>query len=162
MTSPGRRYGLPWRGAEVARAAEPQTIAGLTRTPSAPEPQEEPHPAYIQGRSFVAPRPVTPQQRAGTGARAEPEPLSSVRATQTREPPVKPRAPAPSLFQRIIGSGRQQPAPHRNPPNLGTPRPAAQAAQAPAPRQAALDAAEPAGGEEDYLDIPAFLRRQAN
>jgi|HubBroStandDraft_1064217.scaffolds.fasta_scaffold00015_63 cell division protein FtsZ len=148
---------------EQARAPEPQTIAGLTRTPSAPEPesQEETHPAFIHGRTFVVPRPVLPQQRTGTGAQAEPEPFSSARATQAREPLAKPKAAAPSLFQRIIGTGRTpaQPSPQRTQPNLGTKHPVA--ASAPS-RQSGPNPADPAGGEEDYLDIPAFLRRQAN
>ncbi|MGB8843123.1 MAG: cell division protein FtsZ, partial [Aliidongia sp.] len=87
----------------------------------------------------------------------EAEPLSSARATQAREPMAKPRNSTPSLFQRIIGGGRNQPqpAPQRPQPNLNTHRPAPAAPPRPT-------AADPAGSEEDYLDIPAFLRRQAN
>jgi cell division protein FtsZ len=156
---------------EVARAAEPQSLAALTRTPSAPEPAaaDATHPAYIQGRSFIAPRPAVPQQRAGQGNRAETEPLSSARATQSREPMAKPKAAAPSLFQRIIGTGRTQPQPvqQRTQPSRGAPRPAPQAAQQPQPHPTGMpssgqDPDAPAGSEEDYLDIPAFLRRQAN
>jgi cell division protein FtsZ len=150
---------------DVARAAEAPAVANLTRTPSAPDPQpaEEPHPAYIQGKSFVAPRPAMPQSRTGQGADAEPEPLSALRATRGREPMAKPKAAAPSLFQRIIGTGRSQPAPapQRTQPTLGTAR--APAIQPAASRQpGGGNPAEPGGAEEDYLDIPAFLRRQAN
>ena len=150
---------------EVARAPEPQSLASLTRTPSAPEPAAAPatdttHPAYIQGRSFIAPRPAVPQARA---SQAEPEPMAQARGTQPREPMQKPKAPTPSLFQRIIGTGRQpQPAPQqRAQPSLGAPRPQPQAQQQPAPRLSGQDPEAPAS-EEDYLDIPAFLRRQAN
>jgi cell division protein FtsZ len=145
---------------EVARAPEAPAVASLTRTPSAPEPQpaaeDVTHPAYIQGRSFIAPRPAVPQQRGS--ANAEAEPLASARATQAREPVAKPKAPTPSLFQRIIGTGRQpQPAPQRTQPSMNTPRPQPQ----PQP-MARQGEGEAAGHEEDYLDIPAFLRRQAN
>ena len=152
---------------EVARAPEAPAVASLTRTPSAPEPQtaaeDATHPAYIQGRSFIAPRPAMPQQRAG--ATAEAEPLASARATQpresqAREPAAKPKAPTPSLFQRIIGTGRQpQPTAHRTQPSMNTPRPQPQPQPQPTARHGE---AEVAGHEEDYLDIPAFLRRQAN
>ncbi|MEA2756006.1 MAG: cell division protein FtsZ [Aliidongia sp.] len=143
---------------EAARAAGPQTIAGLTRTPSAGLDPAADHPALIQSRGFVAPRPVMPQQRVGTGAHAEAEPLSSARATQTREPMAKPKAPAPSLFQRIIGGGRNPP--QRTQPSLNAPRQAP--AAPPVARQPAPAATDPSGSEQDYLDIPAFLRRQAN
>jgi len=141
---------------------EPQTIASMTRTPSAPEPTaaEATHPAYIRSGAFIAPRPAVAQQRPGQGAHAEPEPLSTARGTQTREPVAKPKPATPSLFQRIMGTGRGEP--QRTQPSLGSQRPAPQASQAPAPRHGGQDAAESATSEEDYLDIPAFLRRQAN
>jgi cell division protein FtsZ len=151
---------------EVAGAAEPPTIASMTRTPSAPEPMaaEATHPAYIRSGAFIAPRPAVAQQRPGQGTHAEPEPLSTARGTQTRDPVAKPKPATPSLFQRIIGSGRNQPQPaqQRTQPSLGTPRPAPQPSPAPAARQGGQDQGESPVSEEDYLDIPAFLRRQAN
>ncbi|SMF71030.1 cell division protein FtsZ [Tistlia consotensis] len=94
----------------------------------------------------------------------------------------------PSLFERVTGAGQsarpaQQPEPARTPsraePRLeprqepladAAPRPATAAGrgQAAAARQASLSGLEPAERpaqsreDEDLLDIPAFLRRQAN
>jgi cell division protein FtsZ len=74
-----------------------------------------------------------------------------------------------SLLQRLaaVGLGRreeeEQPAPvqHREHPMMApaAPRPAPQAQR---PQHAARPAAAPARGLEDELEIPAFLRRQAN
>ena len=89
----------------------------------------------------------------------------------------------PSLLERMAGVGqsrRQQtsedaapapkPVPVREP--AATPKPAprenAAAAAPPAPRQPEFEGVEPeaaasgAVSDEDLLDIPAFLRRQAN
>ena len=67
----------------------------------------------------------------------------------------------PSLIERVTGVGRARPpvpAPDRSP------RPAAPAARPAQPRLAPLEPDERpgTGKEDDLLDIPAFLRRQAN
>jgi cell division protein FtsZ len=62
----------------------------------------------------------------------------------------------PSLIERVTGVGRARPpAPAR--PGAAPPRPAQ-------PRLAPLEPDERPGTskEDDLLDIPAFLRRQAN
>jgi hypothetical protein len=68
--------------------------------------------------------------------------------------PQKPRSRGPSLFERVTGVARRA-APEPEP----APRMAA--AQ---PRFGALDPADRLGPSKDdeLLDIPAFLRRQAN
>jgi cell division protein FtsZ len=61
-----------------------------------------------------------------------------------------------SLFERVTGVGRRA---------VAEKAPAAAAAQPAQQRLGALDPAErltPARSEDDVLDIPAFLRRQAN
>jgi cell division protein FtsZ len=76
---------------------------------------------------------------------------------------AKAKARGPSLFERVTGVGRLRPAaPERAAPERSG-RPAAAAAQQ--PRLGALDPGDRLVGsknEEDLLDIPAFLRRQAN
>jgi cell division protein FtsZ len=91
------------------------------------------------------------------------------------EAPARPRGRGPSLIERVTGVGRvrlTQPAatpaaaaPVAAPPPTrpatapsGAPRPAAQ------PRLASLEPEEQTASakEDDLLDIPAFLRRQAN
>jgi cell division protein FtsZ len=149
---------------DAGRLAEPPAVASLTRMPSEPAADDDLHQDYGHGRGFVAPRPATPQAPVGQSTDAEPEPMSSLRGTRVGEPMAKPKQTHQSLFQKIIGSNRSQPLPtaQRTQPTLGTPR--APAIQPPAARQVAppTPPAEPAGVEEDYLDIPAFLRRQAN
>jgi len=65
----------------------------------------------------------------------------------------------PSLIERVTGVGRARP-----PVPPPAPRPAASPARPAQPRLAPLDPEERAGTsrEDDLLDIPAFLRRQAN
>ncbi|HEV2676698.1 MAG TPA: cell division protein FtsZ [Aliidongia sp.] len=151
------------------RLDEPASIANLTRkattavhtmgelpiqTPQqrAPAAPVEQRPsAEVAGDAFLAPRPMQP---AATRGDAD-QPLGTMRATQPQT--TAKRQGGPSLFQRIIGRGHvepprapQQPAPRTQPPA--------------APRLNGVDPAEraPQSSEEDYLDIPAFLRRQAN
>jgi cell division protein FtsZ len=68
---------------------------------------------------------------------------------------AKPKARMPSLFERVTGASRLL--------QRDTPAPRPTAAPT-APRLAPLDPAErlAPSKEEDLLDIPAFLRRQAN
>jgi cell division protein FtsZ len=154
------------RAPAAQRIDELQTIANLTRTPSAAEPpaMAETQAGFIHKNGFVAPRPAQPQARSAQGAESEPEPLASARAMQATTPPRQAAMPgkpvAPSLFQRIIGTARSQAQPQRTQPTLGMPRPATQPAVQPQ-RAASMDPAGPEASE-DYLDIPAFLRRQAN
>jgi cell division protein FtsZ len=88
----------------------------------------------------------------------------------------------PSLFERVTGIGRSAkpaakaatapaaPAAQKAEPQISAPAaaPARQSpapAAAPQPRLSGLEGQAPAtaaGGQEDLLDIPAFLRRQAN
>ncbi|MGB8274939.1 MAG: cell division protein FtsZ, partial [Alphaproteobacteria bacterium] len=61
----------------------------------------------------------------------------------------------PSLLERVTGTGRARKAPEARPP-------AGEPAQ---PKLSGLDRQEkivPSTPEDDLLDIPAFLRRQAN
>jgi cell division protein FtsZ len=149
----------------AARADEPASIAGLTRKAatavhtmgeaSAQPMQRAPEPrpaAEVSGDAFLAPRPMQP----AVSRNEADQPLGALRATQPQMAP-KPRQAAPSLFQRIIGRGSHAEAPR---PAQPAPRQQPQAA----PRLSGVDPAEraPQSSEEDYLDIPAFLRRQAN
>jgi len=158
--------------AELAtgRLDEPASIASLTRKAAtavhttgelpiqAPQ-QRAAAPAdprlagEVTGDSFLPPRPMQPQVSRSDAD----QPLGALRATQPQMG-ARPRQGGPSLFQRIIGRGGHAEAPRAAQP---APRPAAAPAQ---PRLSGVDPAEraPQSSEEDYLDIPAFLRRQAN
>ncbi len=151
--------------AETAPSADPneQTLSGpdadlamaaaiLADTDSAP-----PATPSVGGKDVFI-----PPQAADSGAAAQPsrpaDPFAEadmLNGRQVAEAPKTPAKPkAPSLFERVTGTGRAA-------------KPAAQ----PKPSQdaqgslSAPDPSERLGGsqsEDDLLDIPAFLRRQAN
>jgi cell division protein FtsZ len=116
--------------------------------------------AAVNRDVFVASRAVeTPAPRAA-------EPPIKVQ----QQPAPKARTRAPTLFERVTGAGRllareeaaaaaAAPAPAPSP--AAPSRPAAPAVQ---PRLGTLDPGDrvPQTKEDDLLDIPAFLRRQAN
>ncbi len=168
-----------------ASAAEPEadarsaaeTALAEAVAEQAPEPAA-PAPAAAEGEPVVSVRPAEPRKEA-------PQPVMAPRpaAPAARPVPQPPRAPAPAapaaqgeqrrpptLFERVIGTARRtaghdeapaapvQPAP--------APRAAAPAPQQPAQTRLAVDrddrAPTSAAREDDLLDIPAFLRRQAN
>ncbi|HEY1504178.1 MAG TPA: cell division protein FtsZ [Stellaceae bacterium] len=150
-----------------------------------PVPSALPHAQSIEAQA-VRNAPFMPPKPAEAAAK----PIPAAIAVSTLEsviaaPPVeavrpapKPASRGPSLFERVTKAGRllhrEEPeikrvAPVMNVTPPPAPAPAATAAPAPTPAPVAqaklgpLDPAErPGGKEEDLLDIPAFLRRQAN
>jgi cell division protein FtsZ len=83
-------------------------------------------------------------------------------AAAAREPAPRPKGRVPSLIERVTGVGRARQAP-AEPPRAAPPAAPAKPA-ASQPRLAPLEPEDRPGlsKEEDLLDIPAFLRRQAN
>jgi cell division protein FtsZ len=121
-----------------------------------PQAAEAAENAAIRGSSFTVPKPVD----AGL-TRQVPLTQSAVpSAPAVKEPTPKPKGRVPSLIERVTGVGRARtPAPEPAPRSPA--QPAKQAAQ---PRLTPLepDDRPSLSKEEDLLDIPAFLRRQAN
>ena len=139
--------------------------AGETAPPAAAAAET----AAVRSGAFIAPRPVDPGLPRQVPLAHPAVPPATVNA------PAPPRARGPSLIERVTGVGRarltQPPAaapaaPPAPPAPAAVPRPApAPAAARPVqPRLAPLDSEERTGNskEDDLLDIPAFLRRQAN
>ncbi len=129
---------------EIAAAAPAATAAAPARA-AAPAPFVAPPPAAPARRPAAPPQPRT----------ADPFNAAAV-ANATQEGPR-------SLFQRVTGMGRRPP---EAPAQAAAPNPAAAPAPA-APRTEARPLDRPERGavarpEDDLLDIPAFLRRQAN
>src|SRR5207237_7531917 len=128
--------------------ARPETTAPEPVPPAA----EAAESAAVRNGAFIAPRPV----EAGA---ARP-----VAVTQPAVPPAapdaqpRPRGRVPSLIERVTGVGRARPA---TPPVARPAPPPVRPAQ---PRLAPLESDERPGQskEDDPLDIPAFLRRDAN
>jgi cell division protein FtsZ len=134
---------------------------------------------------FIAPAPVDPSTAAAQPAQAKVEPAQAdpfaAAAMANPPPPPVARAPerapqrpqpqpevrmekprAPSLFERVTGTARRAAPPMVAQPARApvTPPPAQ-----PQPRLGQIDPGERLASspvEDDLLDIPAFLRRQAN
>ena len=110
--------------------------------------------AAVRSGAFIAPRPVDagPARPASV---AQPTVAAPARDAQA----ARPRGRVPSLIERVTGVGRAKPVAPPTAPRapVTQPRPAQ-------PRLAPLDPEERPGAskEDDLLDIPAFLRRQAN
>jgi cell division protein FtsZ len=141
----------------------------------------------VRNTPFIPPKPVetAPKPVPAAVAAPVPEPVMAAPQVEAVRPAAaaataKPASRGPSLFERVTKAGRLL---HREEPEISrvtpvvnaapvaapTPAPTPVAAPAPAPAPTAqaklgpLDPAErPGSKEEDLLDIPAFLRRQAN
>jgi cell division protein FtsZ len=119
--------------------------------------------AVAQARTepaFIAPRPAEPVQAAAPKMERTADPFAAADMANAapRAEPVKEKRRGPSLFERVTGTGRARAQTAQPAPAAPAPAPTAQ------PRLGGLDpvdrAAQPA--QDDLLDIPAFLRRQAN
>jgi cell division protein FtsZ len=88
-----------------------------------------------------------------------PDPYAAAAMENGGRPLPAKKSRGPSLFERVTGVGRSRPP--AEPERAARPT----ASQPQQPRLGALDPGERLVGsksEEDLLDIPAFLRRQAN
>jgi cell division protein FtsZ len=121
--------------------------------------------AAIRDGAFIVARAVEPaiaRPQAAAPPMASDAFAAAAMENGGRPGSAKPKSRGPSLFERVTGVSR-----HRAPaaPAERATRPAAGPAQAQQPRLGALDPNDRLVGsksEEDLLDIPAFLRRQAN
>jgi len=173
----------------TAPAPAPAQAAAAPAAPAAPEARPEPaekpvtKPAAAQQDAFIPPMPAGRKEQAparqadpfaeaamanGPQAAAEPTPAPTP-AGETR---------APSLFERVTGAGRAaKPKSEKGgrllgfgkaaetKPETAAPESPEPTAEAPQGRLGGLDPNERISStksEEDLLDIPAFLRRQAN
>ena len=151
------------------------------------KPAQAPEPAVARGTpppatpgtnnddAFIPPAPVA---RAPAEPRKRPDPFKEAAvvngAREAQKPAEQPaaREKGPSLFERVTGTARA--ARIAKAVRMDTPvpetasRPPAPAAETAKPGQAGLGGLDPSDRltspreEEDLLDIPAFLRRQAN
>jgi cell division protein FtsZ len=162
---------------EAPIAAAPAPVAEPAPAPAPAVARAEP--AFIPPRA-VEPMVAVPRIANPAATRAAPaNPFAAAdmanAAAATREP--APRRRLPSLFERVTGTGRArsaeaapaQPAAARTPAApAATAATAPAAAPQPAPVQQRLGGLDPSDrlmttrAEDDLLDIPAFLRRQAN
>ena len=173
----------------VLTHAQPRAAAPFVPAPAAPQP--EPMPQHHAG-PFVPPRPAAPAAAPLARAPRMPQihelpPIaqSQIMASRAEPAPEPADAKRTSLLRRLatvgFGGRREEaepaPAPRAQP---RAPQPQAQAPVPPAPRSALPPAApayrapqgnldpqgrvapQPRMMDDDHLEIPAFLRRQAN
>lgn len=156
-----------------AVAVEPEPIPAPKPAPAAAMVRPAAMPSMGAKDVFIPPAPA---EATGERTPAKPDPFAAAAmangaresrpavrevAKETPQPPAKPRGQ--SLFERVTGIGRiatpAAPAPERPAATIVEARPQAQ------PRLGGLDSADRVQAsqpDEDLLDIPAFLRRQAN
>ena len=173
--------------AAAASSESPAPPMTFGRRESAPDMAARPEDAAASrgaGDAFIPPPPAEPARSAPVKAAADP--FREADMLNAAPPPDRRRDPG-NLFRKLTGGNwsrreageEPKPAENRVHPPISTARPAAPAAPA-APPAPAAPAQEPIAvqprlkgvdvqdrlpssqSEEDLLDIPAFLRRQAN
>jgi cell division protein FtsZ len=136
-----------------------QTAAPQAHQVAAPQTHQVAAPQ--QGDRFIAPRPMDGGPRATFAAPPAAQPTQDAPEAQVRR--------RLSLFERVTGIGRRREEPAPAP--VAPPAPQQRAPQAPTyaepPQHHGMQPSAgvkpaPASAEDDHLDIPAFLRRQAN
>jgi len=140
---------------EPTPLAAPELRADPPAEPS-PAAAEAAESAAMRSGAFAAPRPNG----------SAPPPLATAGPPPARDTAAKPKSRTPSLIERVTGIGRAR--------TTNAPPPVAERAQRAAPpptppksappRLAPLEPEDRPGTskDDDLLDIPAFLRRQAN
>ena len=173
-----RHYVAPPPVESVATAPAPAQapLVATTVQPAAAQPRRAPNlfsrvtgNAASWAKQAVEPA-VTPQMRASAPAKPAPQVLQP--AAHQPAPVLHVPAPQPAVSQPPVQQQAvQQPVVHQQPvhqPVAHQPaphQPSPQAASAAQPRLSGLDPKDrlsASRAEEDLLDIPAFLRRQAN
>jgi cell division protein FtsZ len=155
---------------EVTAETVPEPVAETAPAVDAPE---RPEPRLVaKNDAFMPPPPVnpnaTPESAAGSDPFKEADLVNGGSADDSRRR-------GPNLFQRITGSSRDakpEAAKPATPPSPAPAQPSAETkpekSQETAPQQARLSGVDPddrvqtSQTDDDLLEIPAFLRRQAN
>jgi cell division protein FtsZ len=148
--------------AEAREAAETSssTLAAATTASTAPVTETKP---------FIAPAPELPKEVPSASIK-QPDPISESDMINAGPKPEPARQKARSLFHEITGLGRKKAEGAAPTVVSEAPKPVPTVAAAPAakpvqPKLGALDPNDrvrPSQSEEEMLEIPAFLRRQAN
>ena len=153
---------------DVIAEAEPE-VAPATEAPARPEPH-----LATKNDAFMPPPPIDPKSTAKPTIESASDAFKAADLVNGGAKDDM-RRRGPNLFQRITGTTRERrpDAPERTmpvEPALERPvaRPYPEERQETTPQQARLDGVDPEDGvktsqsDDDLLEIPAFLRRQAN
>jgi len=164
----------PAPAATTAPAAAAPAAPAVAEAPARPEPR-----LVAKNDAFMPPPPVDPKATTETPSASDPfKEADLVNGGSSDDS----RRRGPNLFQRITGAARESrpemPAPRVTPPASRTapeqpasasqPEKPRETAPQPAPKQARLSGVDPedrlktSQSDDDLLEIPAFLRRQAN
>jgi cell division protein FtsZ len=142
-------------------ADRPETVAAdrpAPVTPPRPAPAVE-RPGPAPADHFIPPRPVDPGRRHALGGQAKPFAAAAMaNGAPEPAPPAEPRRTR-TLFERVTGSVRSRKAQAERRPE---PQPEPELEDAVVPTTPEPEGVTLPRVEEDLLDIPAFLRRQAN
>jgi cell division protein FtsZ len=152
--------------ADLAPAKPAPAVVAIDASP-VPAQAEAVEAAAAKGDVFIAPRPVEAPQRPAVLAQpaVAPDPYAAAAMENGARLPQKPvKSRGQSLFERVTGVSRRAPAEAETAPRTMPPAPRTTSPAPAQPRLGPLDPADRlnANKEEDLLDIPAFLRRQAN
>jgi cell division protein FtsZ len=155
----------PLREATTGGYTQPVLTQNSAQPSKQPEVESEPLPqaaaaaesAAMRNGAFIAPKPAD----AG-GPRPAPLTQSVVPPAAAKEAAPKPKGRMPSLIERVTGVGRARATPPEPRPPVQPAKPVAPAATQPRLAPLEPDDRPNLSKEEDLLDIPAFLRRQAN
>ena len=157
LRTPG--YTQPILTQNAAPRGEARPEPALETAPPAAQAAEV---AAVRSGAFIAPKPVDP----GT-PRQVPIAHPAVPPAAANTPPTA-RSRGPSLIERVTGVARARPTQPAAAPPAAPPAPRQAPSAAPRPAQPRLSSLEndeartASSKEDDLLDIPAFLRRQAN
>lgn len=150
----------PIEAAQAAPAPVPMAKKPMER--AAVSPQAAVRPKAID-EPFIAPKPMTLEHIAPQRADAKPRRADAfAEAAMTNGPGKRETARIPSLLERVTGRARVKEQPERPMENTAAEAPKAPKKTESRPAPEIPDDVHPSPIVEDPIDIPAFLRRQAN
>ena len=153
-----------------------ETVAeddGQHEPKAAPEQSAEPREPTLGAAAFIAPEPMEPEAPVAE-ASGKPDPFAEAAISNGSRPAASQRIEGRSWFERVTGVGRNKRDESQNVSELFEQEPAAKQ-EMESPRKAEQERSAPSLGRvttedriapkrklDDQLEIPTFLRRQAN
>jgi cell division protein FtsZ len=151
-------------GAAELNSPVPRAQVNLPPLATPMEPPEASRPAAPSDAPFIAPPPAMPVNRQTEGGKTV-DPIAEADLANGDGAQIKPKRLGASLFARVTGAGRNK-SPESVPPPAPSKTERDRVAEPAQPKLGGLDPADriktSQSEEEDLLEIPAFLRRQAN
>lgn len=145
---------------EAVKAESEEEIAAVNKAVAQ---EDQLHRPKSIGDAFIAPKPVVPENVAPVRVKSGPLRAEAFADAAMTNGPRQEAKRGPSLLERVTGRARDKMdvAPGEKPP-IVTKAPSVGEKPTPAPAVEAESDVESSPVLEDPIDIPAFLRRQAN